>query len=65
MIRFTRIFDGGQMRLIQSRQGGRGIYLCPDPSCLKAARKKLGLGAPGDADQFQNLFKGMPQISQG
>ena len=43
MIRFTR--TSGDQALVPAgkNQDGRGFYLCPDASCLKAAKKKRRL----------------------
>jgi len=43
MIRFTLSADGGTRRTTGKDGNGRGVYLCPDPACLKAAKKKRRL----------------------
>jgi len=44
MIRFTKTPD--RMVVLKERkdQKGRGLYLCPDPNCLKKAERKKGIG---------------------
>ena len=53
MIRFTLTTDGVAMAPRARHQDGRGLYLCPDASCLKAARKKRRLEASVDLDPFE------------
>ncbi|MCX8116375.1 MAG: DUF448 domain-containing protein [Desulfobacterota bacterium] len=54
MIRFVRVLEGGQTKLVRG-QGGKGVYLCPEISCLKAAQKRLALKRIEGQEQIQTL----------
>jgi len=43
MIRFTRSMGGRAVVTTGKNGNGRGCYLCPDSSCLEAAKKKRRL----------------------
>jgi hypothetical protein len=43
MIRFTLSTDGRAHVTKGNNGNGRGFYLCPDPACLAAAKKKRRL----------------------
>jgi hypothetical protein len=53
MIRFTRAAGGEALALGRKNQDGRGFYLCPDASCLKAAKKKRRLEPFKDNSKMQ------------
>ena len=57
MIRFTRAAGGEALALGRKNQDGRGLYLCPDLSCLKAAKKKRRLEPSIEIDRFQECFE--------
>ncbi len=57
MIRFTQTAGGEALALGGKNQDGRGLYLCPDPSCLKAAKKKRRLEPSIEIDRFQECFE--------
>jgi len=59
MIRFTRAAGGEALALGRKNQDGRGLYLCPDLSCLKAAKKKRRLEPSIEIDRFQECFEKM------
>lgn len=40
MVRFVLKKEERPLLPADKKEGGRGIYLCPDPSCLTMARKK-------------------------
>ncbi len=42
MVRLTRDSEGF-LHVSEQKNPGRGIYLCPDPTCLKKAQKKRHL----------------------
>jgi uncharacterized protein len=48
MIRFTKTPDRMVVLKEKKDQKGRGLYLCPDPNCLKKAERKKGVGFPGE-----------------
>ena len=56
MIRFTRTGGGEALAFGVKNQDGRGFYLCPDVSCLKAAKKKRRLEPSIEIDRFQECF---------
>ena len=43
MIRVVRGVDGTVSRDISGKLNGRGAYICPQPECLKKARKAKSL----------------------
>ena len=57
MIRFAQTAGGKALAPGGKNQDGRGFYLCPDLSCLKAAKKKRRLEPSIDIDRFQECFE--------
>ena len=57
MIRFIRTAGGEALAPGGKNQDGRGLYLCPDVSCLKAAKKKRRLEPSIEIDRFQECFE--------
>ena len=57
MIRFTQTAGGKALAPGGKNQDGRGFYLCPDASCLKAAKKKRRLKPSIEIDRFQECFE--------
>ena len=43
MIRVVRCTDGNVSLDFGGKMNGRGAYICPDPECLKKARKSKAL----------------------
>ena len=43
MLRVVRVPSGEVSRDFSGKLGGRGAYVCPDPECLKKARKTRAL----------------------
>lgn len=43
MIRVVRMTDGNVCLDFSGKLNGRGAYICPDPECLKKARKSRAL----------------------
>ncbi len=43
LIRVVRSPEGGVSLDFKGKKPGRGAYLCPDPECLKRARKSRAL----------------------
>ena len=43
MIRVVRMTDGNVSLDFSGKLNGRGAYICPDPECLKKARKAKSL----------------------
>ncbi len=43
MIRVVRMTDGNVSLDFSGKLNGRGAYICPDPECLKKARKSKAL----------------------
>lgn len=43
MIRVVRCTDGAVQLDFSGKLNGRGAYICPDPECLKKARKSKSL----------------------
>ena len=46
MIRVVRMTDGNVSLDFSGKLNGRGAYICPDPECLKKARKSLAKWKP-------------------
>ena len=44
MVRFKQSENGIFFMDDKKKLGGRGIYLCPDETCLRLAQKKIRLG---------------------
>lgn len=57
MIRFTQTAGGKALAPGGKSQDGRGLYLCPDLSCLKTAKKKRRLEPSIEIDLFQECFE--------
>ena len=57
MIRFTQTAGGEALALGGKNPDGRGFYLCPDASCLKAAKKKRRIKLSIEIDRFQECFE--------
>ena len=43
MLRVVRMTDGNVSLDFSGKLNGRGAYICPDPECLKRARKSRAL----------------------
>ena len=43
LIRVVRSPEGGLSRAFKGKAPGRGAYLCPNPDCLKKARKSRAI----------------------
>lgn len=43
MLRVLRTQEGDIVLDTTGRKNGRGAYICPDPECMKKARKSRGL----------------------
>ncbi len=56
MIRFTWTTEGRAKRTEGKNQNGRGFYLCPEESCLKAAIQKRRIVLLDD-DPLISVFK--------
>jgi predicted RNA-binding protein YlxR (DUF448 family) len=59
MVRLIKMSEGVMVLDEKKIQPGRGFYLCPDPACLRMARKKgrmervVGMDEPsGSLDQW-------------
>jgi predicted RNA-binding protein YlxR (DUF448 family) len=52
MIRFTLTTEGVAMLSQGRRRDGRGIYICPSGSCLRAARKRYRFEPSVHIDPF-------------
>jgi len=57
MIRFNGTAGGEALSFIGKNQDGRGLYLCPDAACLKAAKKKRLIEPSVEIDRFQGGLK--------
>ncbi len=61
---------GGEVTLdATGRKPGRGVYLCPNPECLKKARKakrlEHALSAQISDEVYEALLKAMPEAEGG
>ena len=57
MIRFIKTPDRVIVTKEKKDQGGRGLYLCPDPACLREAARKKRV-SPLDGDTLMALDLG-------
>lgn len=64
--RIVRVYPEGQVQL--DRGMGRSAYLCPQSSCLEAARKKNRLGrslkAPVPEKLYEILWQRLGELSK-
>ncbi len=58
MIRFIQTAEGKALVREGQKQIGRGFYVCPKASCLKAAKKKFSFDPSIDIKPFQKDFEG-------
>ena len=62
LIRVVRAPDGEQISLdFNGKAPGRGAYLCPDPACLKKARKSRALERAFSAQIPAEIFERLEQ----
>ena len=63
LIRVVRLSEGGVILDFSGKANGRGAYICPDPECLKKARKasalERSLEVPIPDEVFERLTKEM------
>ena len=63
MIRIVRATDGQVHLDFSGKMNGRGAYICPDPECLKKARKTKALDrsleVPIPEEVYERLEKEM------
>ena len=68
LIRIIRTPEGPVVLDATGRKNGRGAYICPDPECLKKARKSRGLerslkeNVPDEV--YDQLEKEMTELDQ-
>ena len=69
MIRVVRGTDGTVNLDFSGKLNGRGAYLCPDPECLKKARRakslERSLEVPIPEDVYDRLEKEMGETAHG
>ena len=56
LIRVVRTPDGGITLDATGKKSGRGAYLCPDPECLKKAKKGNKLGRSLDVEIPEEIY---------
>ena len=69
LIRVELAPDGGISLDARGKAAGRGAYLCPDPECLKKARKSRALerafDAPIPAEIYEQLTAELEVLRHG
>lgn len=69
LIRVVRGVDGTVSLDFSGKAPGRGAYLCPDPECLKKARKSRALerafDAPIPAEIYEQLTAELEVLRHG
>ena len=69
MIRVVRRTDGGVQLDFSGKLNGRGAYICPNPACLKKARKAGSLAraleVPIPEEVYDRLEKEMEVQANG
>ena len=69
LIRVVRGTDGTVSLDFSGKAPGRGAYLCPDPECLKKARKSRALerafDAPIPAEIYEQLTAELEVLQHG
>lgn len=69
LIRVVRAPDGGISLDARGKAAGRGAYLCPDPECLKKARKSRALerafDTPIPAEIYEQLTAELEVLRHG
>ncbi len=69
MIRVVRRTDGGVQLDFSGKLNGRGAYICPNPACLKKARKAGSLAraleVPIPEEVYDRLEKEMEAQANG
>ena len=56
MIRVVRCTDGSVSLDFSGKLNGRGAYVCPDPECLKKARKSKALDRSLEVEIPQEVY---------
>ena len=59
MLRVVRGADGAVLLDFSGKHNGRGAYVCPDPECLKKARKTRALERCLEVDIPQAVYDRM------
>ena len=61
MIRVVRTTEGSVMLDFSGKLNGRGAYVCPDPECLKKARKSRALERAFELSIPDNVYDALEQ----
>ncbi len=65
LIRIVRSPEGGVSLDAKGKAPGRGAYLCPDPACLKKARKSKALERAFGAAVPAEVYDALEQQLEG
>ena len=61
LIRVVRSPEGGVSLDFKGKKPGRGAYVCPDPNCLKKARKSRALERAFSAPLPDEVWAGLEE----
>ena len=65
MIRVVRCTDGNVQLDFSGKVNGRGAYICPDPECLKKARRSLALDRSLEVTIPQEVYDRLEKEMEG
>jgi predicted RNA-binding protein YlxR (DUF448 family) len=65
MIRVVRCTDGNVCLDFSGKLNGRGAYICPDPECLKKARKSKALDRSLEVEIPQEVYDRLETEMEG
>lgn len=65
LVRVVRTPEGEVFLDLTGRKSGRGVYVCPDPECLKKARKAHRFERALDCEIPDQVYERMEQELEG
>lgn len=64
LIRVVRSPEGSVSLDFKGKAAGRGAYLCPDPQCLKKARKSGAIGRALEVEIPREIYDAMEEAME-
>ena len=65
LVRVVRTPEGEVLLDLTGRKSGRGVYVCPDPECLRKARKARRFERALECDIPDQVYERMEQELEG
>lgn len=65
MVRVVRTPEGNVILDQTGKANGRGVYLCPDPSCLAKAKKAKRLERGLEVPIPEEIWQGLEELAHG